>query len=307
MKIKKILAWSSLLIMLSCEKDITVKIPQQRLKLVVNSITVLNRPFTAIVSKTAGTLELTTPESYLVSNAMVLLYENSVLKDTLLFNSNTRRYEVKHNTVAKAGFTYQLKASAPEFATVEAKTTMPGRIIIESITRREKVRADADGHMYDEVKIRFTDDRETSNHYVVKFRRPFSNRGNIHYESIYCMRSIDTDIDRKTDVDPILFEDCIDREFMMADKRFNGAVKELIVFIRNHELQPVLSSVDNKKYKAVTELNNITADQYKYRKSSRAYRDSQHNPFAEPVLVYTNVKNGYGLFSAYNLAIDTIR
>jgi hypothetical protein len=121
------------------------------------------------------------------------------------------------------------------------------------------------------------------------------------------MRSQDTDIDRGTAVNPILFEDCIDRELMLADARFNGAVKELIIFIRTHELEPVLNPVDGKHYKAVVELNNITAEQFRYRKSYRAYRDSDGNPFAEPVLVYTNIKNGYGLFSTYNLAVDTIR
>ena len=307
MKIKTILAWSSLLIMIACEKDITVKTPQQAVKLVVNSVTAVNRPFMAMVSKTAGILELATPESYLVSNAVVLLYVNNVVKDTFLFNPNTRSYRVKYNTDAKAGFTYRLKASAPGFITATAETMMPRGIIIQSITKRENVRADADGNIYDEVKIRFTDEGEMSNYYVIKFRRPFNNRGDIHYESLYCMRSLDPDIDRRTDVDPILFEDCIDREFMMADKHFNGAVKELIVFIRNHELQPVLSSVGNKQFRAVIELNNITAEHYKYRKSHRAYRDSQHNPFAEPVLVYSNIRNGYGLFSVYNLAIDTIR
>jgi hypothetical protein len=307
MQIKKIIGWSSLILMLSCEKDITVKAPGHEQKLVVNSITGINMPFTAMLGKTAGILDLITPESYQVNNALVLLYENNVVKDTLVFNSNSHSYNAKHNTVAKAGFHYQLKASAPEFTTAESETAMPAHIVIESISRRVNVRADADGVMYDEVKIRFTDDGAISNYYMVKFRRPFNNRSDIHYESMYCMRSLDTDVDRRTDVDPILFEDCIDREFMMADKHFNGSVKELIVFIRHYELEPVLNSLDNRQYKAVVELNNITAEQYKYRRSYTAYRDSEDNPFAEPVLVYTNIKNGYGLFSAYNLAVDTIR
>jgi hypothetical protein len=293
--------------MLSCEKDITVEAPPHEVKLVVNSITGMNMPFTAMVGKTAGILDLTTPESYLVSNAVVLLYENNVLKDTLKFDSNTRIYHAKNNTIAKAGVYYRLTATAPGFNTAEAEATMPADIVIESISRRLNVRADADSNMYDEVKIRFTDDAAISNYYMIKFTRPFSNRGDIHYDDMYCMRSLDTDIDRRTDVDPILFEDCIDREFMMMDKRFNGAVKELNVFIRNHELEAVTDTVSNRQYKVVAELKNITPEQYKYRKSYGAYRDSDDNPFAEPVLVYTNVKNGYGLFTTYNLARDTIR
>ena len=142
---------------------------------------------------------------------------------------------------------------------------------------------------------------------VVEWNEFLWRETDIHYEEMFCMRSLDTDIDRRTDVDPILFEDCIDRELVIADKHFNGAVKELIIFIRSHELEAVQSPVNGRQYRAVVELNNITADQYKYRKSYRAYRDSDGNPFAEPVLVYTNIKHGYGLFSTYNLAVDTIR
>ena len=307
MQIKKILGWSALLVLLSCEKNITVKAPPQPVKLVVNSITGINSPFIASVGKTAGILDLTTPESYLVNNATVLLYENNVVKDTLTFSSSTGSYKVKNNTLARAGFRYRITASVTGYNNAEAETAMPADIPIQSITRRLHVRTDTDSNMYDEIKIRFNDDAAVSNYYVVRFRRPFSNGRDIHYEEMYCMRSLDTDIHRRTDVDPILFEDCIDRELMLADERFNGAVKELIIFIRTHELDPVLNPVDGKHYKAVVELNNITADHYRHRKSYRAYRDSDGNPFAEPVLVYTNIKNGYGLFSTYNLAVDTIR
>jgi hypothetical protein len=307
MQLKKIFAWSALLILLSCEKDIKVKAPSQEVKLVVNSITAINRPFTATIGKTAGILDLTTPQSYLVNNAIVLLYENNVVKDTLTYNSSTGIYKVRNNTMARAGFRYQMKASATGFNSAEAETSLPANIRIESITRRFSVRTDSDSTMHDEIKIRFTDDGTISNYYLMKFRRPFNNGRDIHYEDMYCIRSLDTDIDRRTDIDPILFEDCIDRELMLSDKHFNGRVKELSIFIRSHELEPVLNPANGRQYKAVIELNNITADQYKYRKSYRAYRDSDGNPFAEPVLVYTNIKNGYGLFSAYNLAIDTIR
>src|SRR5687768_16947856 len=103
MQMKKILGWSAVLVLLSCEKNITVKTPEQPVRLVVNSITGINTPFTAVVGKTAGILDLTTPESYLVNHATVLLYENNVVKDTLTFNSATGCYKVRNNTLARAG------------------------------------------------------------------------------------------------------------------------------------------------------------------------------------------------------------
>ena len=297
-----------MLILVSCEKDVTVKVPPQPVKLVINGITGINTPFSVTVGKTAGILEPTSPQSYQVTNAMVQLYENNLLKDTLVFNVNSHTYDVKHNTIPKPGFTYLINVSAPDFITAESATITPADIIIENVTTRANVRTDADGNMYDEVKIRFTDNASISNYYLINLRRPFNGgNGNIHYEDIYCMHSMDKDIDRRNNADPTDFENCIDREFFMTDKYFNGMSKEMIVFIRHDDLKPVINSFDNREYKAVVELNNITSDHYKYRRSYTAYQDAEENPFAEPVLLFTNVKNGYGIFSTYNLAIDTIR
>jgi hypothetical protein len=296
-----------IVIFLSCEKDITVDVPPQPVKMVLFGVTPVHSPFSVTVSKTAGILDPVTPQSYLVDNALIQLFENTRLIDTLIFNSNTKTYEAKNNSVARPDITYVLKASVPGFKTAEAATTTPGNINIESITKRENVRTDQDGNVYDEVKIRFSDNGALSNYYLIRFQRPLHAGNGVHYEDIYCMHSLDKDIDRRVNADPSDFEDCIDREVSMNDLHFNGVVKELLIFILHDDLQPIRNNVDNRDYWPVVQVQNITADQYKYRKSYSAYRDSEDNPFAEPVMVYSNVTNGYGLFSTYNLVTDTIR
>ena len=46
----------------------------------------------------------------------------------------------------------------------------------------------------------------------------------------------------------------------------------------------------------------LTTDEayYRYHATLRQSRESDSNPFAEPVLVYTNMKNGLGVFAAFN-------
>jgi hypothetical protein len=206
------------------------------------------------------------------------------------------------------GRTYLLKAASPGLTAVEAETTTPGSIAIHSITRRNNVRKDAAGNWLDEVKITFTDAAAADNFYLFRVRRPLYQGGNnINYSGIGCMHSTDKDIERRSNDDPTDFERCIDNEFYMTDKNFNGKTKEVILFITHHDLQPVLVPSSNRYVKPIVELQNITNDHYKYRKSYSAYRDAEDNPFAEPVLVYGNVKNGYGIFSTFELARDTIR
>jgi hypothetical protein len=44
-------------------------------------------------------------------------------------------------------------------------------------------------------------------------------------------------------------------------------------------------------------LHHVSASFYQYSLSARRYDDAEDNPFAEPVILYSNVKNGYGVFS----------
>jgi hypothetical protein len=303
------LALGIVLLATACEKDITVKVPPQSTKLVLNGIINMGNPFRVSVGKTAGILDLTTPDSYKVTNALVQLYENGVLKDTLVYNANNDAYRVKNNTLAQTGNTYRIQASVPGFTTVEALTVAPATIAIQSITRRQNAKTDANGNVLDEVKITFKDDATAKNFYLFKFRQANGFNGNtvIYTNMYYCLHSSDKDIDRRNNSDPTDFESCLDDEFFMQDKNFNGSTKEVLVFVEHQALEPYKHPTNNRVYRPIVELNSITADHYKYRKSYNAYQDSEDNPFAEPVLVFGNVKNGYGVFSTYSVVRDTIR
>jgi hypothetical protein len=196
--------------------------------------------------------------------------------------------------------------AAKDFTAIEAETETPATTKIVSISRRENARKDADGNFLDEVKFRFKDDAAVANFYLVKLKSPFILGTTIGYQGIYCIRSNDKDIDRNGSSDPDDFDNCIDQEFLMTDKNFNGSTKEIILFIQHYDLEPVSDQANNKYYPLV-EFNSITADDYKYKKSYAAYQEARDNPFAEPVLIYTNVKNGYGIFSTYGVNQEFIR
>ena len=44
-------------------------------------------------------------------------------------------------------------------------------------------------------------------------------------------------------------------------------------------------------------LHNISQDYYYYRRSLELYNQSSDNPFAQPVQVYSNIENGFGIFA----------
>jgi hypothetical protein len=308
---KKLFACLIIMLATSCEQDIIIDIPPQPVRLVVNGIVRTTTQFRVTISKTAGVLDTVSVSRNRVIDAFVQLYENNILKDTLVFEASSGSYVVKRNTRALQGSTYQLKASAPGFTSVEAETRTPNTTSIQSISRRMNVRKDASGNSLDELKITFTDEASAGNHYFFRIRNYKYGGGGVGnpvtYGGIECIRSSDRDIEGRDNDDPTEFESCINGEFFMRDINFNGKTKEVILFIDHAALEPVFVPALNRQYKPIVELHSITADQYKYRKSLTAYRDAEDNPFAEPVLVYGNIKNGYGIFVTYDLARDTIR
>jgi Domain of unknown function (DUF4249) len=292
----------------SCEKTVTVDVPMPPSKLVVNGIVQANNLFTVNVGKSETVLSTNTINSFKVNNAFVQLYENNILKDTLLYNSVNNNYVVKNATVATIGKNYKLVATLAGFATVDAETTTPSNIMIQNISRIVNARTDANGGTQDEIKIKFTDNASETNYYLFKIKKPVNYSGSqLEYRTIFCLKSSDVDIDKTRNTDPLDVNSCIDNGFLMADKNFNGNTKTISLFVNSYELTEFTYSVNQKKYKAIVEMNNISKNYYNYRRSIQTYKDNVDNPFSEAVLVYTNVNNGYGIFSSYTAAIDTIR
>ena len=54
-------------------------------------------------------------------------------------------------------------------------------------------------------------------------------------------------------------------------------------------------------------LKTVDEDYYLYNKSLSKLTETNQNPFTLPTTTFTNISNGYGLFSAYSSIIDSIR
>ncbi|TDH21280.1 DUF4249 domain-containing protein [Segetibacter sp. 3557_3] len=307
MRNKSILAFF-ITFVFACEKTVTVDVPVEPRKLVLNGLIRNTTAFRVTVSQSAGILDFTTTDSFRLKTALVQLYENDVLRDTLVYDSTSEVYTTRRNVTARQGNKYKLVVAAPDFSPAEAETRSPLPTPIISVRRTPNAKKDADGNSLDEVRIVFKDDPLKTNFYLFRFRRPVSS-GNLTpaYNGIGCMRSSDVDIERRNNNDPVDSDNCINQQFFMTDVNFAGREKEVVLFINHADLQPYVTQLTNRAYRPFFELQSITEDHYKYLRSYYTYRDADGNPFAEPVLVYNNVINGYGIFAAFDVARDSIR
>jgi hypothetical protein len=82
---------------------------------------------------------------------------------------------------------------------------------------------------------------------------------------------------------------------------FNGKQKQVRFYVNSYDMQVIIDP-SGQVHKPVIRVSRITEAYFKFVKSYNVYYNSSDNPFAEPSNVYTNVKNGYGVFATFTEA-----
>jgi len=294
----------------ACEKTVTVNIPKKDPKLVVNGLLVKGETISMHVGKSRGVLDpdnFTTSliEQYTVKNALVALFENGISIDTLQYRASDYTYYSPRNRVARDGATYMIRATAPGFTmAAEAESQVPSQSVIAGIVWNRRVRNDADGYPLDDIIIRLNDPASERNFYLVQVHgaSPYTQYG------FFCVSSTDKDLEPTAETDPLDPDNCYDaNRMLMNDQNFNGGFKQLKLSVSSSILDIQFNPSTGGMSRAYVKVYRITEDQFRFLKSMDTYDAGSENPFAEPTNVFTNVKNGYGIFSIATVAVDSLR
>jgi hypothetical protein len=306
-----ILAVATALFFSACEKEVEIKVPEKDPSLVLVALQEKGKFVTASIGRSRHILEpqpgFDLREHYSVKNAQVVLYEDGTAIDTLTYKPADYIYESKYNRVLVNGHTYSMKASAPGFKEVSAETSVPSQSQIAETKWNKNVRTNSYGESIDEVMIKLNDPAGEKNFYLIKVFQPsFPNYGD---QTVGCVSTTDKDIETiGYDDDPTETEDCMDGgNLLMRDVNFDGGQKQVKLSIVSYSLEGYTDPVTGQTARPYVKVYRITESQFKFAKSYNVFDNADENPFAEPVNVYSNVKNGYGIFSAYTVAVDSLR
>jgi hypothetical protein len=313
MKIMKkiiILELITILILSACEKVIEVDVPRKDSKLVVSSWLNKDKVIEVKVTKSFHILESPNngsqgPDVFIVKNATPVIYENNISIDTLVYDAQSRSYKSLKNSKIRDGYTYSIKVSAAGFAEVTAQTIVPVQSVIAGLTHVKHARTNSEGEEMDDVIIKL-DDPAGKNYYLVRIFPASYGPTNPEYP-INCVSTTDKDLEVVgEDGDPIE-NDCLDGNYLlMKDVNFEGRQKQLRISASSFQFETRVNP-GQQVARPYVKVFQITEDYFRYLKSYSAYQNSDDNPFAEPVNVYTNIVNGYGIFSAHTVAVDTLR
>lgn len=286
-------------------KDIIIDVPKQTKKLVIESITPPGGLAYAYVTQSVDVLDPINSNPF--SQAFVTLYQNNTIKDTLVYNTATELYIPKNFTQLFPNNNYTIKASANGFTAVEASTDVPLPVPIQTMSYRPRFRTDANGQERDEIRFGFQDPTGAANFYMVKLQVPTGiSGGTPTYLYATCLYTLDPDAETGLSGVGNSYDDCIEDDFVMKDIRFDGRLKEVTLQVKSDIMRTITNPANGAVFRPRIELRAITGDHYRYYKSKKVYEDAEDNPFAEPVSIYSNVKNGHGIFAAYTTSYKEV-
>jgi hypothetical protein len=86
----------------------------------------------------------------------------------------------------------------------------------------------------------------------------------------------------------------VDRRLFFSDRLFDGKLFDMKFEVLHDSWGKMADTVLFR-----VDLYQVDKSYYQYAVSRQKYHHTQNNPFVEPVQVYSNVENGFGLVSAY--------
>lgn len=310
--INKIVLISFFLILItfnSCEKkdlEIDVELEKQPSKLVVHSIL---KPFSFSSNNQLLTVEVqrTTPfdenkREVVIPDAIVTLSKNNCVLDTLIFNDSLKTYLIPYNSInkyPKQDDIFKLQVEKEGFETVTSKTIIPKKVEINNSKIIPIAYFDDNERPYSEASFEFTDPINEINYYEVIISDI------TELENTFFELSTSNKIITSESYYPSLleFDKPKPKSLLFSDKIINGKT----VNINCYYLTPYMINEGVPKvisHYITIHLRNVTKEYYKYKTTAlQLYYSLEENILygsGEPVNIYSNIKNGYGLFGSYN-------
>lgn len=290
-----------------CEKSITINLPEQPKKLVVNAVVLRGEPVHLILTRSLSNAESGKSVDASVAGASVLLYRDGVLVDTLEPYSPGAYYSTIE---AEHGHRYRLVISHASYASVEAETAAPDAVPILGLDRTRSARNNPNYGTQDLLRVRFKDPAASGDHYILQILPGYwqMNEPLDFYGWDNCIGVSDPSFESPYGNELPGEESCLpSRSLLLRDIHFNGQEKELRMYASSSSLEPGVQWQSTDTSYASVRMYHVTPEFYNFVKSYRSAQDASGNPFAEPFNVTTNVKGGYGVFAIVSEEMFEVR
>jgi len=305
----------SLLFFFACQKE-NVEVPDTGRKIVINALITTDSLLNARISNSSYIKDLFMYEVYYTDfkGANVSFFRNSIFVDSLHYSfqddyNGHPVYPVSNyksdNTYPDPGDEYEIKVNKSGFPEAVATTTIPTLVQIEKV---DTSRIDVNGYNFImNCKIEFTDPAVEKNYYLFNIIRirmfpwwreylAFDCQDPIVEEELTSSRGSGSSINVVYDKNGFAF----------SDKLIDGKKYSLNVLFKGSYYYYYNNAPPKTSYIYYFRLISITEDYFKFIKTLNLFNATYMNPLAEPVMVYSNVSGGYGIFAGAAVSTDSI-
>ncbi len=283
----------------SCEKIIDINVPDKSRKIVLNSL---------IDPGNEVSLSLTQSKSILEDNILLVLkdaepqlFEDGSLVGTLDYLGSDK-YSLP-DFYPSVGRDYKLVVNHQLLQSAEAEISIPQTVDIVDIDTSSRVEGDWGQKVY-QVNVGIDDPPNIKNYYVLSItltsriydweNQEFLDSTQTYNTYLQALNEADNDFTGDLLENNVSFYD--DDKLFFSDDIFagQGNNRELAI-----EYYPYAYGLGDSVIVDVR-LDHIDPSYFFYSISKEKYYRANDNPFVEPVQVYSNVKNGFGLLSSYS-------
>jgi len=273
----------------SCEKEIPLDDQEKAPRIVINGIFSANDTMRIHISESRNILyEGELPN---ITNADAkLLDANGNVIGTFLHEGDG--YYVMTEVIPQVGSVYGITVAATGFTSVSASSYTPevlSSVQIDTLRTGETMK----------YEIIFQDDPNEINYYSLSLKKLYyyydSWTGDtvLYEDNYFCTNEVIVQ-SGYSDVNG----DICGMAMLFSDATFNG---------QNYSFScSNYISVWEDTCRMVATLSSVSEDYYKYNVTLAKYEQTQGDPFAQPVQVYSNIENGFGIFGGYSSFSDTL-
>ncbi len=263
-----------------CEKTVSIDTGKIKPRLVLNSLIEPDSVVKIELSKSKSLMD----ESQwveMIDQSSIKIFEDNTLIQTLT-NSIEGLYVASFKP--KENINYRIEIDNNTFGHVSASATIPPKPVLVSVIPTTELTPGSSPRYY-KYKITIKDDGSHRDYYYLRafiIQKGFSPGMEFSDISGYDIYSDDR---------VVVSDDHTLRGVLFDDGAFDGFDYELIVYSPFRLTQG---------YSLWFELASISREYYNYLASVVTQNNAGDNPFAEPVIIKSNVQNGTGIFGARN-------
>ena len=278
-----------LFLLTSCTKEVVIDLPDHEEKPVINSLFSPDTLLCVHVSRS----RVITDTFFLLQTAPVVVLKYAEKTDTLQSTGNG--YYVSRNHVPQVQTRYTIEVFSMEHGKATASDKIPAKVNFNIINYVHRAGIDPEGSNFSSITIRFSDPPDEKNYYEIMLVYESKNS---HWYYLKGLWSEDIVIKNEGYVNELY------SNLIFSDELINGKTHTIIFnfFHGQNEWNTALN--------LFVHFRSVSENYFFYKKKLILHFENQFGDIwdgtGNPVNLYSNVENGYGIFAGYSEYKDTV-